>query len=149
MAASSSTGGPRSLAAVVGVFALVGLGLGLTAVVVLSRIGGDTGGQLLSGLFVLVVLSVTLLLGPVVAAVVGLGVADEGRYGVAFVGTAVGTLVMVVLVAVLVTVGGPGGGDGGSGGSVRPGDWLVPAVAVGVVTGAVGAGTAALRDRVG
>ncbi len=134
---------------IVALFAVVGLALGLSGVVVVDQFGGDgLGGQIVSGLLVTVVILVSLLLGPVLAALVGTRLADRGNTDLVspLVGGGVGYLVMALLVVLTLSVG--VGGGGGDGGSADLGRWLVPVLVLTVTTGVVGVAASALVSGV-
>ena len=114
----SSPAAKSQLKYVVGVFALVGAGFGITGFLIIELLtGGDSmGAQLLTGVFSIALLTVVLLIGPVVAVYSGLDAADglhnEPRtaYLTSFVGNFAGYLV-TVLIAVLLIGAAVGGGS--------------------------------------
>ena len=134
----------------IGLFASVGAGIGLTVFFILNQLGGESAGAFVGAFLSLIVVVVTLSLGPVMAAVVGLwtGVRHQtDTYLVAAVGSALGYLVMVLLVVVLLVVGLPDGGSSagsasasssGGGSGFDAGQWLVPIVLVMLPTAGVG-----------
>lgn len=154
--------GPRSqLTFVIGLFGIVGAGFGLLGVIVLELLAGGSGGgfgqAIAAALFLVSVLVVVLLTGPVMAALSGLRIAerlDEARatYLTSFVATAVGYVVMVLIAAVLIglVVGGGGGGaeataTGGT--TTNPFDiagLIVPLVALAIPVGLTGLASAFL-----
>lgn len=145
----------------VGLFAEIGLGFGLTGFVVLDLIiesigGNDFGAQFVAAVFALILLSLTLLIGPVIAAFSGIRVAEglreEARtvYLTSAVGNFVGYFVMVVITVLLIAATGGVGGSGGGGGNIFDlGDLLVPMIALAIPVALVGAGTAYLHLNVG
>lgn len=118
------------------VFALSGLGIGLTGIAVLMNFGGDgVGGAILSGILSLIVFFVALLIGPVIAIIIGIQLSNTDSsvaalYPTNFLGSAIGYIVMVMLVSIILVFGmgmvvGNGGGAtdgdaGTSGGTVAP-----------------------------
>lgn len=114
----SSPAAKSQLKYVVGVFALVGAGFGITGFLIIELLaGGDSmGAQLLTGVFSIALLTVVLLIGPVVAVYSGLdaavGLHNEPRtaYLTSFVGNFAGYL-MMVLIAVLLIGAAVGGGS--------------------------------------
>jgi hypothetical protein len=116
-------------------YAVIGVGLGLLGVILLSQLGGEggTSGALISGILSIVVLSFAVLSGPLIAAFVGYATAKNSFGGIKQrsmnsgiangVGFAIfGIVVGVILLAGLTFVIG-GGGDGGAssgGGSGSP-----------------------------
>ena len=160
MSSTSVSALTRSIGYPLGLFGIVGVGLGLTGVVMLGALGG--GASLFSGLFALLVIAFALLTGPIVAAVVGAQPprddADTPQYGLVFVGTAVGYLLMMVLVLVILVIGiavlSAGGGSAsgttgttGGNGSVNPGQYLLPVLLIAVPTGGVAVATRYWRHR--
>jgi len=133
----------------IGLFASVGAGIGLTVFIILNQLGGDSAGAFVGAFLTLMVIVVTLSLGPVMAAIVGLwtGVRHQrNTYLIAGLGSALGYLVMVLLVVILMVMGLPDGGSSagsasassGGGGSFQAGEWLVPIVLVMLPTAGVG-----------
>jgi len=161
MSSTSVSALTSSITYPLGLFGIVGVGLGLTGIVILGALGG--GATLFSGLFALLVIAFALLTGPIVAAVVGAQPSrDDGdtpQYGLVFVGNAVGYLLMMVLVLVILTVGiaalSAGGGSaggttgttGGGGGSVNLGQYLLPVLLIAVPTGGVAVATRYWQHR--
>jgi len=133
---------------VVGIFAVVGVGIGLTAVLANSLLG-DTGTGFLSGIIVLMAFGVAMFGGSFLAAVVGLqdflqiGEVDNQTYVLAFASNAAGFLVMGIIVAIFVSIA-MGSGSGGGGGDL--GDFIVSAIVMAIPAGVVGAGVTWLRD---
>lgn len=136
---------------VVGIFAVVGVGIGLTAVLANSLIGSGSAG-FLGGIIALIAFSVAVFGGSILAAVVGLqdflqiGEMDTQTYVLAFVSNAAGFIVMGIIVALFIAVamGGGGGGSGGGGGGL--GNFVVSAIVMAIPAGLVGAGVTWLRD---
>ncbi|MFC7166209.1 hypothetical protein [Halospeciosus flavus] len=147
----------RTAGLVVAVFAVVGVGLGLTGLVglswVKSRVGGGAFGmgQVVTTLAFLQSAVVTLLIGPTVGGIVGAilgrdatpGGARDGAFA-AGVGSFFGFYVLAGLALFLMSLA-LGGGDGGGGANL--GDLVVPVVQAGVPTALVGAGAALLGSR--
>ena len=110
---------PRPLAVILAVFAILGVGIGLTGYLMIGALGGGDS-QLFSGLFVLVVILFAALVGPVVAVAVtlhvdeSLGDAIGPASATAAVGNFVGFLVMGLLVVLILSLRLSGGGGGGS-----------------------------------
>jgi hypothetical protein len=133
------------LAFPLGIFASVGLGIGLTTIVILSELGGGgDGAGLVTGFFSLMVIVVALSMGPVLAAIVGLHMARRPQapgYVPGATGCAIGYLVMVfiVLVSLAIAIPSSGGSSGGGGGGFDIVGWLVPVIAVMLPTGGVAA----------
>ncbi|EMA52893.1 hypothetical protein [Halococcus thailandensis] len=153
--------GPRSqLTFVIGLFAIVGAGFGLLGVIVLELLAGGSGGgfgqAIAAALFLVSVLVVVLLTGPVMAALSGLRIAerlDEARatYLTSFVATAVGYVVMVLIAAVLIglVAGGGGGAEATTTGGTTTNpfdiaDLVVPLVALAIPVGLTGLASAFL-----
>jgi MFS family permease len=147
---------------VIGIFALVGVGIGLTGGVAISQLG--SGGAILSGILILVVLTLALLLGPVIGIISGLRTGDEygrstGSYLAGLIGSVTGYFVMIFIVLIILTaVLAIVIGDGGSGstaaqsaastsasptsssGSLPIGEYIIPIIAVAIPTGITGIG---------
>ena len=119
------------------------------------------GGAIISGVLVLVVMTVAFLLGPVIGLISGLRVGgDRGRssesYLAGLLGSVTGYFVMIVLVllamsAVMAMGAGGGGGaaadtagqassSGGSSGGLPIGEYVVPIIAAALPTGLTGLG---------
>ena len=142
------------------IFALVGLGIGLTGGVVLSQLGG--GNALLGPILTLLVVSIALVLGPVVGLITGLRTAEHwgnprGAYLGGLLGAVVGYLLMMgIVLAVLLAVlaagassGAEGSGlvEGSAGGDFGLGQYLVPVLVVAIPTGLTGLGGAVVGHR--
>jgi hypothetical protein len=138
---------------VVGLFAVVGGGIGLNALFASFVLSG-VGGAVISGLLVTAGLGVSIFSGPVVAVVSSLRLdrrMDDEREAVLATGgaaSAAGHLVSMVVAAVLLSVAvGGGSGGGGTGGSAVPvGDLIVPLVLIAVATGVAGAAAVYLQN---
>ncbi len=142
---------------VVGVFGLVGAGIGLIGV-----LGPLFGSTLVKATIKIVValagVSVVVAGGPVVGVLTGLGIDDRmndrGRpvFLTAGASGVVGHLLMMVVAILLLSVGidssGSGGGAGGGASSILNsfGDFLLPLVLIAVATGLVSAGAAYLKE---
>lgn len=171
MTSSQSTDGhsiPVSIIGqLIGIFALVGIGIGLTGTIALSEFGSDN--SILSGILILIVLTVTFLLGPVVAVIGSLRTGQQlgqtsGAYLTSLVGSLAGYFVMVLLVFGILMTGmgivadsqstgsNPAAStptassqSGGGGGSTLPiSEYLIPIIAVALPTGIAGVGSAYL-----
>jgi hypothetical protein len=138
---------------VVGIFAIVGVGIGLTALLADSLLGGGgtTGAAGFISLGItLMAFGVAIFGGSILAAVIGLqdflqiGEVDTQTYVLAFVSNAAGFLVMGILVAIFISIGAGGGAGGGGGGGL--GDFIVGSVVMAIPAGLVGAGVTRLRD---
>lgn len=134
-------------------FALVGVGLGLTGYLGVDQVaGGDGSGQLMSAMLAVTALGVALFVGPVVAVFTGLRISDRMRqtdravYVTSFVGNAAGYLVMVVITVVLLASSLSGTGGSASGGSFELGELFVPMILLSIPSGLVGLGSTYL-DR--
>jgi hypothetical protein len=139
---------------VVGIFAAVGVGIGLTGVLANSLLGGGgtSAASFVSFGITLMAFGVAIFGGSILAAVIGLqdflqiGEVDNQTYVLAFVSNAAGFIVMGVIVALFITIlGGSGGGTGGSGGGGL-GDFIVGSIVMAIPAGIVGAGVTWLRD---
>lgn len=154
--------GPKSqLTVVIGLFAVIGVGFGLTGIVTVEMIAGsgdDIGARFLTAVFLVSLLVVLLLTGSIVGAVSGLRIADRldenarTVYLTSFVGTAVGYFVMVVIAVVLIGLVSGGGGDGaaasGGGGNLFGIlDLVIPLVVLAVPVGLTGLGASFLVRR--
>ncbi|WP_231190166.1 hypothetical protein [Haladaptatus sp. DYF46] len=150
--------GPRAqLEFIIGLFAVIGAGFGLTGVVAIQMVAGGNsgiGGQILAGIFLISLLVVLLLIGPIVGGFGGLRVAEqlaEGRHTVyltSFVGNAVGYVVMVIVSALLIGLF-AGGGGGGSGSPFSITDLLIPLIILALPVGLTGVGASYLVLRKG
>ena len=136
---------------VVGIFAIVGVGIGLTAVLANSLLGDASSGYL-GGIIVLMAFGVAVFGGSILAAVIGLqdflqiGEVDSQTYVLAFASNAAGFVVMGIIVAIFVSIAmGSGGGAGGTGGGDL-GNYIVSAIVMAIPAGLVGAGVTWLRD---
>ena len=150
--------GPKShLMFVIGLFGVVGVGFGLTGIIILALIAGggnDAGGAFLAAFFLISLLVVVLLTGPILGAFSGLRIAarlddSSATYLTSFVSTAIGYVVMVIIAALLIGIvaGGGGGGTTTGSGSANPFDiagLLVPLVALAIPVGLTGLGSAFL-----
>lgn len=142
---------------VVGVFGLVGAGIGLIGV-----LGPLFGSTLVKATIKIVValagVSVVVAGGPVVGVLTGLGIddrmSDRGRpvFLTAGASGVVGHFLMMVVTILLLSVGidssGSGGGAGGGASSILNsfGDFLLPLILIAVATGLVSAGAAYLKE---
>lgn len=160
----------EQLKATVAYFAVTGLGLGLTGYLILDRlmsalmgssgesaqVGGSLMGGIYGAMFAIIALVVFLLVGPVLAAVVSsrlsgaLELQGSDMYAVSGVGSYLGYVVMVIVAAMLLSMGIPSGGSGAeSGGSISAdiGSLVVPVLIFGIPSAIVGAGTAAVEEK--
>lgn len=145
----------RSIGVIVGVFAAIGIGLGLTGFISLGWIEGaftnpdqsemaNSFGQMFVGLVFLQSVIITFFTGPTVAALSGLvtGISKASKTraaGISGVGAFIGFYVMV-LIAILVMSMAYSTGGSGSGGSTSFdfGNTLITAAKAGIPTAAVG-----------
>lgn len=146
----------------VGLFAVVGVGFGLTGFVftdilipgIAGASGDSTSGALLGGLLtvfsLLSILVVAALSGPILGVTTALRVekvfeADRVAYVTSAVGTAAGYVAMLLITVLVLSLTGStsGGGSTGSstGGLVNLGDLIVPIIALAIPVGIVGAAT--------
>lgn len=152
--------GPKSqLTFVIGLFAVIGLGFGLTGIVVVELVaGGGSGfaGAILAVVFLISLLVVLLLTGSIVGAFCGLRVAEQLNHGsrtvylTSFVGTAVGYLVMVVIATLLIGLvvsGGSAPTGGGAGTSFNILGLLLPLIILSLPVGVTGLGSSFLARR--
>lgn len=145
----------RSIGVIVGVFAAIGVGLGLTGYISLSWVESvftsadqsemaNSFGQMFVGLVFLQSVIITFFTGPTVAALSGLvtGISQASRTraaGISGVGAFVGFYVMVVLAIVVMSLAYSSGGDGSGGSSsVDMMNALTTAIQAGIPTAAVG-----------
>lgn len=147
----------RLIGEVVGLFAVVGLGMGIIATLVLGQFtggGSGIGSALIAGIGYLTALTVAGLTAPIVATVTGLRTGRQlGRgssgYLTSVVGAAIGAVVLMSLVVLCLSIGLSGGGGGAettagsttgqSTGSGDLGQLLVIILSVALPTGVVGA----------
>lgn len=156
----------RSLKLTIGIFALTGLGLGLTGAVVLFQLG--SGGGLFGGVLLLLLVTTAFLFSPVIGVISGLRVgSDRSRtpdlYTESFLTTMLGSYAMMGTVLITIGLGMAvmtGGGAGGSG-SVQTGasgvvgssgdlnlqQYILPIILVGIPTGVTGVGGAYFGAR--
>ncbi|MFC7234415.1 hypothetical protein [Halosegnis marinus] len=119
---SSDTGARVAAGAafVFGVFAVVGIGIGLTGYIMIGELGGDGGGGLLSGIVSLVVYLFAALVGPTVACLASVRAAPSLPRSLSVAGATtgaasfVGFLVMVTVALLLVGAASSGGDGGGT-----------------------------------
>lgn len=143
----------RPLGVIVAVFAILGVGIGLTGYLMIGALGGGGGSQLFSGLFALVVILFAALVGPVVAVAVTLHVDESlgdtvGPASVtAAVGNFVGFLVMGLLVVLILSLRLSGGDGGGGGGSLDVGSYVGTLVKAGFPSLFVAVAVTALTRR--
>lgn len=147
----------RGIIQIIGIFALAGVGIGATGGVAVSQLGA--GSAILSGVLILVVLTIAFLLGPVIGLISGLRIGDtQGRspesYITGLVGSVAGYFVMilaiVIIISVIMAITGGGSGESsaatqasttdGSSSGLAIGEYLVPIIAVALPTGITGLG---------
>lgn len=143
--------GPKAqLTLVVGLFAVIGVGFGLTGIVAIEFIASSaTGGQFIGAFLLIPLFAILLFTGPIIGAFSGLRVADRLEettntiYLTSFVGTAVGYFVMVIISVLLVSlIIGSGGETAGSGGNLfNLIDLLVPLLLLAIPVGVTGLGS--------
>jgi len=140
---------------IIGIFVLAGIGIGATGGVAVNQIGG---GGILSGTIILIVLTSTFLLGPVIGLIAGLRIGDEqgqssDSYLTGLLGSTAGYFFMILSVIIIISlammISGGGGGSGatqtsttagGSSSSMALGEYIVPIIAVAIPTGITGLG---------
>lgn len=145
----------------IGIFAIVGVGVGLTAATQAAVLGG--GSAIFSGLITLTTVSVSLLLGPVVAAIVGIQMSKREQNSSpigSLVGCSAGFITMMVILLlilflgiVLTTMGGAGAEtgatgaeSGATGGGLDVTQYILPIVLITIPTGLTGAATNILQS---
>ncbi|MCD2204400.1 hypothetical protein [Halobacterium sp. KA-6] len=160
------------ITALIGVFALVGFGIGATGAVALTQLGD--GSSLFSGIIFFIILTVAFLLGPLVAVFGGLQIgARLDRSPTAYLSSAIGTiggyavmmLVVIIVLSLALSIATSGGGGaagsaaGSTGGaastssgtaaqsSINWMQYLIPIIGVAIPTGLVGVGGAYLGGR--
>lgn len=146
----------------ISLFAIVGVGVGLTAAILMSVLGGDSA--IMSGIILLVTIAVSLLLGPIVATIIGIQMSDRERTGPpvgSILGCSFGFIVMMATVLLLVFIGvaitSTGGGTGAGGGAGTPtqgggldvSEYLLPIILVTIPTGLVGGAASSLQGKFG
>jgi hypothetical protein len=151
---SLAQSGPKSLLTfTIGLFAVIGVGFGLTGIVILALVAGGgsgPGGAILAGIFLVSLLVVLLLTGSIVGAFCGLRVAERLRNGArtvyltSFVGTAVGYVVMVAIAVVLIGLT-AGGGGGSSFFNIV--NLVIPLIVLALPVGLTGVGSSFLVRR--
>lgn len=160
----AATGRGGQLLYSVGIFALIGVGLGLVGFVVLtqSASGNNMADAIVSGIFSIMILVIALFLGPVIAAIVGIQMGNRNQsssvYFTSFVGNTIGYIVMMLIVLAILSIGiglvSNGGGSstmGGTTGEVGAsggggfGQWVFPIIAISVITGLTGTGARYLQ----
>lgn len=144
-------------AAVVGVFAMVGIGLGISGFLTISTVksqfadgGENLFGSLAVALIFLQNIYTTFLLGSLVAATGGMlaGITGSDRVSATVgggIGTFVGFYVMAILAFVLMLLS--LGGDAGGGDVGGLGNFIVPLLGAGVPATVVGTSTTYLTAR--
>lgn len=148
---------------VVGLFALVGAGFGITGYLIIDLLASANtpGGQFLSAIFSLALLAIVLLIGPVIAVYSSVraadGLYDELRtaYLTSFVSNFAGYLVMVLIAVLFIgaAMSSSGGGTGATtqqtaqiaSNTVNLDNLLFPMIALSIPVGLVGLGSAYLH----
>ncbi|MFC4451194.1 hypothetical protein [Halorussus aquaticus] len=153
----------RSVGVIVGVFAAIGVGLGLTGFISIGWIEGtftsadqsgfaNSLGQMFVGLVFLQSVIITFFTGPTVAALAGLvtGISKTSKTraaGISGIGAFVGFYIMVLIAILVMSMAYSTSGGSGSGGSgsfdlvntlVTAAKAGIPTAAVGVVAGYIG-----------
>jgi hypothetical protein len=158
----SSSGIPVSaLKETVGIFSLLGVGLGLTGGITMSQLGGGGGGgfggAIIGGILILVVLTFAFLIGPLVAVITGLRTGQEhGQSVQTYIAGGLGAVggyfsMMLIVLLILSIVMSTLSGDAGTGSSATQtasasssgldiGQYIVPVIAVAIPTGITGLG---------
>lgn len=151
---------------IIGIFALVGVGIGFTGGMAVARLGS---GEILVGLVTIVVLTITFLLGPVIAVISGLRTGDghgctPESLLAALIGSAAGYFVMMFLTLFALSLAisfGSGGGGGAAtdaatqtptptsstGDGLPLGEYLGTIVSIAIPTGLAGLGGVVLGGR--
>lgn len=154
----------RQLLYSIGIFALVGVGLGLVGFVVLTQLAGGNSmsGTIFSGILSIIILVIALFLGPVIAIIVGIQIGNRNQsvsaYLTSLIGSAVGYIVMMLIVIAILSVGiglvsnsGGSGAMSGTSGDMSAsggggfGQWIVPIIAISMITGLAGTGASYLQ----
>lgn len=165
---SSANKPGRQLLYSIGIFALVGIGLGIIGLVVLTELAGGNSmtNAIFSGILSIIILVIALFLGPVVATVVGIQIGNHNRslsgYLTSFIGNSAGYIMMMLIVLGILSVGialvSSGGGTGtigstSTGGNMSSsaggfGQWLFPIIAISIITGLTGTGASYLQTQI-
>lgn len=159
---NARTGGQLLYA--VGIFVLVGIGLGLIGFVALTQLAGGNNmtDAIFSGIFFIIILVIALFFGPVIAAIVGIQMGNRNQsssvYLTSLIGNMIGYIVMMLIVLAILSVGiglvSNGGGSGTMGGTSGEmgasggggfGQWIFPIIAISMITGVTGAGASYLQ----
>lgn len=144
----------RNIKQTVGIFSIVGVGLGLTGAITLLQVGGS---GIFGGILALVLLIFTFLISPILAVITGLRIGEKnGRSKQTYLIGAVGAVgghfsMMLIIVLILSIVISTLSGDGGTGstaaqsaatsnGGLEIGEYIVPIIAVAVPTAITGSG---------
>ncbi len=135
-------------------YAIIGIGLGVLAVIILFQFGGDSGVGIVGGILSLVILSFAVLSGPIIAAFIGFATAGNAlgdvrtrtiNSGIANgIGFAVfGIIVATILFIGLAVISGGGGGTSttsGGGSSVEIGKLITLIILMTIPNSIVGGG---------
>lgn len=161
---SANTGTGGQLLYSIGIFALIGVGLGLVGFVVLTQLAGgnNIADAIFSGIFSIVILVIALFLGPVIAAIIGIQMGNRNQspsvYFASLIGNTTGYIVMMLIVLAILSIGiglvsngggssamGGTSGEVGASGSGGFGQWVFPIIAISVITGLTGTGASYLQ----
>lgn len=148
----------------IGIFALAGVSLGVIGFVVLSQLSGGSTmtDAIFSGIFSIIILVIALFLGPVIATIVGIQIANRNQsfsvYLISFISNTIGYIVMMITVIVILSIGvvlvSNGGGSGAMGGANGDmgtpggsglGQWIFPIIAISMIAGLTGTGASYLQ----
>ena len=135
-------------------YAIIGIGLGVLAVIILFQLGGDSGVGIVGGILSLVILSFAVLSGPIIAAFIGFATAGNAlgdvrtrtiNSGIANgIGFAVfGIIVATILFIGLAAISGGGGGTSttsGGGSSIEIGKLITLIILMIIPNSIVGGG---------
>lgn len=140
----------------VGIFSLLGIGLGLTGGITISQLSG--GGAIFGGILVLVVLTFAFLMGPLIAVITGLRIGEEhGQSNETYIAGGLGAVggylsMMLIVLLILSLAMSTLSGDAGTGASATQsastsgsglniGEYILPVIVVAIPTGITGAGS--------
>lgn len=149
----------REIKYITGVFAIIGLGYGLTAFIAIDQMGGGGDTDVILRAFLgIVMLGFALMSGTVVSTIVGfrlrtrLAGPSRTQYVTGFVGNAVGYIAMTVITVLFISASIDGSGSGSrsssAGSLTNLGDLLVPLVLLSIPVGLVCAGMMYLHEKV-
>jgi len=140
----------------IGIFSLLGVGLGLTGGITISQLAGG-GGGIFGGILVLVVLTFAFLIGPLVAVITGLRIGEEhGQSNETYIAGGLGAVggylsMMLIVLLILSLAMSTLSGDAGTGTSATQsastsgsgldiGEYILPVIAVAIPTAITGSG---------